>query len=104
MSGQMTVLLQKFANAYLLPRSAIFTRGGKPYIMIVKDGTTRLVPVRIQVDDGRMAKVIVVARQANARTGEMELLQELTGTEEVVASRQTEFTEGQTVKPFTEDW
>jgi multidrug resistance efflux pump len=104
MSGQMAVMLQKFANAYLLPRNAVFNRGGKPYIMVVKNGATHLLPVRIQVDDGRMAKVTVVARQANARTGELELLQELTGDEEVVASRQTEFAEGQPVKTFTEDW
>jgi len=31
-------------------------------------------------------------------------LRELTGEDEVVASRQTEFAEGQTVKTFTEDW
>src|SRR5205823_2905924 len=37
MSGQVRVQLQKFANAFLLPSSAVFTRGGKPYILEVKD-------------------------------------------------------------------
>jgi multidrug efflux pump subunit AcrA (membrane-fusion protein) len=104
MSGQMTVMLQKFANAYLLPSSAVFTRGGKPYILVVNDGTIRSMPVKVQVNDGRVAKVTVVARQANARTGETELTRELTGDEAVVASRQTEFSDGQAVKAYAEDW
>jgi multidrug resistance efflux pump len=104
MSGMMTVQLQRFANAYLLPSSAIFTLGGKPYIVVVKDGTIHRLPVKIQVNDGRMAKVTVIARQANARTGETELLRELTGDEDVVASRQSEYSEGQAVHAVTEDW
>src|SRR5439155_6180065 len=84
MSGQMRVQLQKFANAFLLPSSAVFTRGGKSYILEVKDGVTQLVPVRVQVNDGRLAKVAVVARSANIRVGEAETLRELDGTEEIV--------------------
>jgi hypothetical protein len=71
---------------------------------MVKDGKIELLPVRVQVNDGRLAKVAVVARPANARTGETELLRELTGTEEVVASRQSELQEGQTVHAVVEDW
>jgi multidrug efflux pump subunit AcrA (membrane-fusion protein) len=104
MSGQMTVLLQRFANAYLLPSSTIFSRGGKQYILLVKDGKVHLTPARVQVNDGRLAKVAVVTRAANARTGETELLRELTGDDEVVASRQSEFTDGQAVHAVAEDW
>jgi multidrug efflux pump subunit AcrA (membrane-fusion protein) len=104
MSGQMTVLLQRFANAYLLPSSAIFPRGGTQFIEVVKDGKIELFPVRVQVNDGRLAKVTVVARPANDRTGESDLLRELTGDEEVVASRQSEFSEGQSVHAVVVDW
>jgi hypothetical protein len=104
MSGQMRVQLQKFANAYLLPSSAVFTRGGKPYIMVLKDGVTHLVPIRVQVNDGRLAKVAVVGRVPNARGGDAEVLRELTGDEEVVASRQVELDEGQTVRAAPEEW
>jgi multidrug resistance efflux pump len=104
MSGQMTVYLQRFATAYLLPSSTVFSRGGKDYILLVKNGTVHLVPVRRQVDDGQLAKVTMVARQANARTGETELLKELTGDEEIVASRQSEFSDGQAVHAVAEDW
>jgi multidrug efflux pump subunit AcrA (membrane-fusion protein) len=104
MSGQMTVMLQKFADAYLLPSSAVFTRGGMPYVALVKDGTVRQFPVKVQVNDGLLAKVTVVARKANARTGETELLRELTAEDEVVVNRQTEFPDGQAVRAYAEDW
>jgi multidrug efflux pump subunit AcrA (membrane-fusion protein) len=104
MSGMMTIQLQRFANAYLLPSSTVFSRGGKQYVLLVKDGKLHLTPVRVQVNDGQLAKVTVVARQANARTGETELLRELTGEEEVVASRQSEFADGQAIHAVAEDW
>jgi multidrug efflux pump subunit AcrA (membrane-fusion protein) len=104
MSGQMRVLLQKFANAYLLPSSAVFTRGGKPYILVLKDGAAHLRPVRVQVNDGRMARVALVTRAPNTRGGEAEVLRELTGDEEVIASRQIELSEGQAVRAAPEDW
>jgi multidrug resistance efflux pump len=104
MSGQMTVYLQRFANAYLLPSSAVFNRGGKQYIEVIKDGHVHLLPVRVQVNDGTRAKMTVVVRPANAHTGERETLRELAGDEEVVASRQSELQEGQAVHAVAEDW
>jgi multidrug resistance efflux pump len=104
MSGQMRVQLQKFADAFLLPSSAVFTRGGKPYILEVRDGKTELVPVRVQVNDGRLAKVAVVARSNNIRTGESETIRELNGTEMIVASRQVEIGAGHAVRTVLEDW
>ena len=80
------------------------SRGGKLHVMTVVDGATRLQPVRVQVNDGRIAKVSLVVRSANARTGEAEMLQELTGKEEIVASRQTELSAGQTVHTAPGEW
>ena len=104
MIGTMRVSLQKFADAYLLPSSAVFTRGGKPFIMEVHKGVVHMVPVRVPVNDGRIAKVSVIEHAANARTGAQELLHELTGGEEIVASRQGELTDGQTVRTTQVDW
>src|SRR5207253_2112767 len=95
MSGHMRILLEKFGDSYLLPSSAVFTRGGKPYVIEVKGGVAHLVPVRVPVNDGRIAKVSVIAQAANARTGVQEVLQDLTGAEEIVASRQGELSDGQ---------
>ena len=104
MSGHMRILLEKFGDSYLLPSSAVFTRGGKPFIMEVKNGVVHMVPVRVPVNDGRIAKVSMIEHAANARTGAQELLHELTGGEEIVASRQGELTDGQTVRTTPVDW
>jgi len=104
MSGHMRINLEKFGDAYLLPSTAVFTRGGKPFIMEVRNGVVHLVPVRVPVNDGRIAKVSVIAHAANARTGVQETLHELTGTEEIVASRQGELTDGQSVRTTQVDW
>jgi hypothetical protein len=104
MSGHMRISLQKLGNSYLLPSSAVFSRGGKQFIMTVVDSATRLQPVRVQVNDGRIAKVLLIVRSANAHTGDPEMLQELTGQEEIVASRQTELASGQQVHTAPTEW
>lgn len=104
MTGHMRINLEKFGDSYLLPSTAVFTRGGKPFVMEVRNGIVHLVPVRVPVNDGRIAKVSVIAHAANARTGTQETLHELTGAEEIVASRQGELTDGQTVRTTQVDW
>lgn len=104
MSGQMKVLLQKFGDAFLLPSRAIFSRGGKPYVAVVQSGKVHRIPVRVQVNDGVLAKVAIIAQGANAHTGELETLRDLKGDEQVIVSRQSELSEGQPVRAFKEDW
>src|SRR5207253_4347884 len=67
MSGSMRLQLQKFKSTCLVPSSAVFSRGGKTYIMEVQDDVAKLVPVRVQINDGNVAKVIVVVRPANPK-------------------------------------
>jgi multidrug efflux pump subunit AcrA (membrane-fusion protein) len=104
MTGYMKLCLNKFTNAYLLPSSAVFSRGGKPYILVVRDGVSKLVPVKVQVNDGKLAKVAVIARSSDPRTGTREVLQELSGDEEVIASRQQEVGDGRPVKTTLQEW
>lgn len=99
MTGYVRLNLDSFAEAYLLPSSAVFSRGGQPYILVVRDGVTKLVPVQVQVNDGRLAKVAVVQRVEGR-----EVLSELKGTEDVVASRQLEVGEGQAVRATPQEW
>ena len=90
MSGYMRLNLQTFHDAYLIPSSAVFTRGGKPYLMEVKDGGTHLLPVHVQVNDGKLAKVTVIEKEGDPSRGEPEVLRELTGDEVILLNRQTE--------------
>lgn len=104
MGGTAFVELQSFDDVYLLPSAAVYTRGGKPYILTVEHGRSKQVPVKVQVNDGRLAKIVVVARPNGGKPGDRELLRELTGTEEIVASRQLEVGDGQPVRATVQDW
>jgi len=104
MYGYMRLLLQRFDKSYLLPSHAVISRGGKRYIVQVKDGKVHLVPVRMEVDDGNLAKVAVIIREARPRIGEQEVFQELRGDEEIVVGGQGELSEGQVVHPTHVDW
>jgi len=103
MSGQMRLNLRHFQGAFLLPRSAVISRGGKPYIMEVKNGLTHLLPVRIQVEDGKLAKVAVIAREAGVPGGQ-DVMKELTGEEVILLNRQLEIGAGQHVNATIEKW
>jgi multidrug resistance efflux pump len=106
MTGYMRLNLRQFRNGYLIPSSAVFTRGGKPYLLEVdKDDITKLVPVRVQINDGRLAKVSIIVEDASPTKGRPELLRELTGDETIILNRQAEIGEGQAVKvTIEENW
>lgn len=103
MSGYMRLMLQQFKDAYLLPSSAVFSRGGKPYILEVKDGKSHLVPVRTQVGDGRLIKVALIAQEGDPSRGKPEILTRLTGKEVIILSRQVEIGDGQPVEVSIDD-
>jgi len=104
MTGTIHLQLRRFADAFVLPARAVFSRGGKQYVLEVRDGKAHLLPVKVQVNDGTLAKVAIVTRVPDALGGTREVLKELSGNEEIVASRQQEYTEGQSVKTALSDW
>lgn len=104
MVGTMHLQLRRFADAFVVPATAIFTRGGKTYLLEVREGVAQLLPVQVQVNDGTIAKVAVVARVPDGKGGQRDVLRELTGKEELVASRQQELTPGKPVKTAPTQW
>jgi len=100
MNGYIQVKLNEFDNAYLVPSNAVFNRGGKDYIMLANNGQAHMVPIFVQVNDGKLAKIAVVQRDAAGRV----TLVDLTGREEIVASRQSELDEGQPIQANLQDW
>jgi len=97
MSGFMRLKLQEFKGAYMLPSGAVFTQGGKPYILVARAGKSHLVPVRIQLRDGRWTKVALILQEADPQKGTPEVLGDLTGDEAVIVSRQVEIGNGAAV-------
>lgn len=105
MYGSMTLTLQRFDSALLLPASAVFTRGGKTHLCEVRDGKAHLVRVRVQHEDGICVKVARLVNRLDDKTRtEVEQLIELTGDEVVVRSGQGELHEGQEVEAVVEEW
>jgi multidrug resistance efflux pump len=98
-TATMRVLLDKFADIPLLPDSAIYGKSGQSYILLVENGVTRAVPVAVQVRDGRLSKVAMVAPN-----GSREVIRELTGDEVIVAARQVEIGDGVRVDAVVEGW
>lgn len=99
MTGMLNLRIGGPAELLVIPTTAIYSRGGKQYILEVRDGKTHQVPVRIEINDGTIAKVATVGR-----TGNMEVLRELTGSEEIVLTRQLEIGDGQPVRTTKVDW
>jgi multidrug resistance efflux pump len=97
--GEMTLIFRKLPNTYLLPSDAIIHQGGAPYIYLVRDGKARLVPIEVQVDDQKLAKVAILSKTANGT-----VKRPLTGDEQVIYSNQSELTDGQAVEPIAVDW
>ena len=104
MTGYMRLNLRSFHDTYLIPSSAVFTRGGKPYIMEVKDGLAHQLPVRVEVSDGKLAKVSLIDKPESPAEGTAEVTSELTGKEVILVSRQTEIADGQPVKVTLKKW
>jgi multidrug efflux pump subunit AcrA (membrane-fusion protein) len=99
MLGRMRLVLHSLRNAYLVPSNIIMSQGGKPYIYVVKNGAAHLVPVDVQVDDGKLAKIAVITKIKDE-----EVKQDLTGDELIVASNQGELSDGQAVQATPVDW
>jgi HlyD family secretion protein len=98
-SGYMTLNLRQFKDCYLLPASAVYTRGGKPYILEVGDDRkSHMVPVRVQVNDGRWARVAIIVQEADLQRGQPEVLKPLTGDQTIILNRQVEIGDGQPVE------
>jgi multidrug efflux pump subunit AcrA (membrane-fusion protein) len=100
MYGEMRLVFSKLPNVHLLPSDAIVRQGGTPYVWLVKDGKARLYQVEVQVDDQKLAKVVLLRKRANNQMTK----RELTADDEVIYSNQSELSDGETVTAIPEDW
>ena len=99
MTATMRVFLDRFSDAYVVPAGAVFSRAGQQYVLLVENGVTRGVPVSVQLNDGRLAKIALMDA-----TGGQPIARELTGSEVIVSARQAEIGDGQKVEPVFDAW
>jgi multidrug efflux pump subunit AcrA (membrane-fusion protein) len=99
MVGDMRLVFRHLRNVFLLPSDAIVREGGTPYIYVVKDCKAVRLPVEVQVDDQKLAKVAIIQKTTSGV-----VKRDLTGKEEVIYSNQTELSPGESVQPLPVDW
>jgi hypothetical protein len=99
MYGSMTLLLEDFSQARLVPAGAVFASANHSFIFEVRDGHAVRIPVRVQFEDGIQAKIVKILRSTDPRTGQpTEKIEELTDQDEIIRSGQGELADGQPVK------
>jgi multidrug efflux pump subunit AcrA (membrane-fusion protein) len=98
MSASIKLVVGGFGESYVLPSSAIYSRSGTNYILLVENGKTRQAQVRVQLTDGKTSRVTLVTKKKAIDGTTREVLNELSGKEIVVAARQLEIGDGATVQ------
>jgi multidrug resistance efflux pump len=104
MTANIRLSLRSFGESLVLPSSTVYTRSGTSYIMVVDQGKTRQVPVRVQLNDGNITLVSIMTKRTEADGMKNEVFSNLTGKEEVVLAKQLELGEGIAVKSGLSDW
>lgn len=104
MTGTMRLSIGGFGESFVLPTTAVYARGGATFLLLLENGKTKQVPVKVQLNDGKTVRVAIRSGLTGSDGSTREVLTELTGREEVVAARQLEFGDGATVKPSPSEW
>jgi RND family efflux transporter MFP subunit len=89
MYGQVSLILQTIADAQAIPATAVYSRGGINYILLVNGGIVHRQPVRIHFDDGKELDVAMIIDGKEQR---------LDGSEELIVSNKGEIAAGQKVR------
>jgi multidrug resistance efflux pump len=90
--------------ASVLPSTAVFSKSGAKYILLVADGKTRAVPVQIHLNDGQKVRVSIVDRKTTDDGTVHEELTDLKGDELVVISNQLQIGDGVDVRTSSTNW
>ena len=93
MYGKMRLRLKRFQNAPVIPSSAIVRRGGLPYLFRVESGMALLKPIAVELDDGLLARVFWLDKDAGR-----DVRRELSRDEELVLTNQGELEDGSRVR------
>jgi len=104
MTGTIKLTIGGFGDSHVLPSTAVYSRSGTSYILLVHEGKTRQVPVRVQVNDGKTVRLALIDKRKNVDGSSRDVLTELSGREEVVVARQLEVGDGARVKTGVSDW
>lgn len=104
MNGSLRLAVGGSVNSQILPSTAVFSRSGAKYILVVVNGKTEQKPVRVQLNDGQRVRLAIVSRTTSTDGTVKEELTGLRGDEDVVANSQLQVGEGVEVRVSPIDW
>lgn len=104
MTGSVKLTIGSFGDAFVLPSTALYSKSGVSFILVVQDGITKELPVRVQINDGKTVLVAILENQKQSNGIQSEVSSELTGDEQVVIARQLEIGAGTPVQLGLTDW
>ena len=104
MTGSVKLTIGSFGDAFVLPSTALYSKSGVSFILVVQDGITKELPVRVQINDGKTVLVAILENQKQSNGIQSEVSSELTGDEQVVIARQLEIGARTPVQLGLTDW
>lgn len=87
--AEATVVLQKIQNAQAIPATAVYSRRGENFVLLVREGVSHRQKVRIRFDDGKELEVVKLVDSNEIP---------LDSTDELIVSNKGEIAEGQLVR------
>lgn len=91
-------------ETYVVPSTAVYSRSGTKYLLLVEDGHAKQVPVQIHLNDGRKTQLSLVAKSTGKAGPEIEQLMELKGDELIVIANQLQVADGAEVRTAVAEW
>ena len=104
MNGSLRLAIGAAGTAYVLPSTAVFSRSGAKYIMVVRDGKTEVLPVKVQLNDGQRIQIGIVSRKTMTDGTVAEDLIDLKEDETVVVANQLQVGDGAEVNVSLTEW
>ncbi len=104
MTGSIKLTIGNFGDSFVLPSVCVYSRSGVSYILVVQDGVTKELPVRVQLNDGKTVLIAILANRQQSDGIRSEVSSELKGDEQVVVARQLEIGTDTPVQSGLTDW
>jgi len=91
-TGTMKIQLQNLRQAGILPSAAVVKKGGKPILFVVVNKKIKVLPAKIEMDDGKEALILVADEKTESHW------RYLNAEDKVVITRQSELEENMEVE------
>lgn len=104
MNGSLRLAIGAAGTAFVLPSTAVFSKSGAKYILVIRNGKTQVLPVKVQLNDGQRVQLAIVSRKTSTEGTVAEDLTDLEEDEIVVVANQLQIDDGIDVHVSLTEW